>query len=185
MNQTNFCFFLFFFFLYLLDNKLLGQFNLVGLPPAPRGVPQVEVAFDIDANGIVNVSAKDKATNKETNIVIQSSGGLSDEEIETKNDADSLVYGTEKSLAEHGEKLSDEDKKEINDAIADLKALLENDNAEPKEIKEKTEVLQTAQMKIGQQMYGSGQESAESADSADENVQDAEFKDKDEKEKQA
>jgi molecular chaperone DnaK len=206
MNQTNFCFFLFFFFLYLLDNKLLGQFNLVGLPPAPRGVPQVEVAFDIDANGIVNVSAKDKATNKETNIVIQSSGGLSDEEIErmtreaeenveadkkrkelieAKNDADSLVYGTEKSLAEHGEKLSDEDKKEINDAIADLKALLENDNAEPKEIKEKTEVLQTAQMKIGQQMYGSGQESAESADSADENVQDAEFKDKDEKEKQA
>ena len=123
------------------DNKLLGQFNLVGLPPAPRGVPQVEVAFDIDANGIVNVSAKDKATGKETNIVIQSSGGLSDddiermtreaeenveadkkrkESIEAKNDADSLIYGTEKAVDEHGEKLSDEDKKAITDAIQDF-----------------------------------------------------------------
>merc|ERR1711871_550184 len=110
------------------ENKLLGQFNLVGIPPAPRGVPQIEVSFDIDANGIVNVGAKDKATGKEQNIVIQSSGGLSDEDIErmtreaeenveadkrrkeaieAKNDADSLVYGTEKSLSEHGEKLGD------------------------------------------------------------------------------
>jgi len=188
------------------DNKLLGQFNLVGLPPAPRGVPQVEVAFDIDANGIVNVSAKDKATGKETNIVIQSSGGLSDDEIErmtreaeenveadkkrkelieAKNDADSLVYGTEKSVVEHGEKLSDEDKKAINDAIADLKSLLENDQAEPEEIKAKTEVLNTAQMKIGQAIYGSGDSNSDDSAGSEENVQDAEFKDKDEKEKQA
>merc|ERR1712166_741868 len=183
------------------DNKLLGQFNLVGMPPAPRGVPQIEVAFDIDANGIVNVSAKDKATGKETNIVIQSSGGLSDDEIErmtreaednveadkkrkemieAKNDADSLIYGTEKSVVEHGEKLSEEDKK----AITDLKSLLENENAEPEEIKEKTEVLNTAQMKIGTAIYGSGEAGGEEA-KEEENVQDAEFKDKDEKEKQA
>jgi molecular chaperone DnaK len=189
------------------DNKLLGQFNLVGLPPAPRGVPQVEVAFDIDANGIVNVSAKDKATGKETNIVIQSSGGLSDddiermtreaednveadkkrkESIEAKNDADSLIYGTEKAVEEHGEKLSDDDKKAITDAIADLKSILENDSAEPEEIKEKTEVLNTAQMKIGQAIYGSG-EGGEGGqeESAEENVQDAEFKDKDDEKKQA
>ena len=187
------------------DNKLLGQFNLVGMPPAPRGVPQIEVAFDIDANGIVNVSAKDKATGKETNIVIQSSGGLSDDEIErmtreaednveadkkrkemieAKNDADSLIYGTEKSVVEHGEKLSEEDKKAITDAIADLKSLLENENAEPEEIKEKTEVLNTAQMKIGTAIYGSGEAGGEEA-KEEENVQDAEFKDKDEKEKQA
>merc|ERR1719158_70231 len=116
------------------QNKLLGQFNLVGVPPAPRGVPQIEVSFDIDANGIVNVGAKDKATGKEQNIVIQSSGGLSDEEIErmvqeaeknadadrerrefieVKNDADSTVYNVEKQLREHGDKLSDEDKKEV------------------------------------------------------------------------
>jgi molecular chaperone DnaK len=185
------------------DNKLLGQFNLVGMPPAPRGVPQIEVAFDIDANGIVNVSAKDKATGKETNIVIQSSGGLSDDEIErmtreaeenvetdkkrkemieAKNDADSLIYGTEKAVVEHGEKLSDEDKKQITDAIADLKSLLENENAEPEEIKEKTEVLNTAQMKIGTAIYGSGEAGGAPEE---ENVQDAEFKDKDDKEKQA
>ena len=189
------------------DNKLLGQFNLVGMPPAPRGVPQIEVAFDIDANGIVNVSAKDKATGKETNIVIQSSGGLSDDEIErmtreaednveadkkrkemieAKNDADSLIYGTEKSVVEHGEKLSEEDKKAITDAIADLKSLLENENAEPEEIKEKTEVLNTAQMKIGTAIYGSGEGEAGGEEAKEEeNVQDAEFKDKDEKEKQA
>merc|ERR1712100_931038 len=191
------------------DNKLLGQFNLVGLPPAPRGVPQVEVAFDIDANGIVNVSAKDKATGKEQNIVIQSSGGLSDddiermtreaeenveadkrrkESIEAKNDADSLIYGTEKSVSEHGEKLSDEDKKAIEDAIADLKSTLENDDADPDEIKEKTATLNTAQMKIGQAIYGTGegeqQQQQQQADGA-ENVQDADFEEKDDKKSSA
>merc|ERR1719158_605809 len=184
------------------DNKLLGQFNLDGLPPAPRGVPQVKVAFDIDANGIVNVSAKDKATNKETNIVIQSSGGLSDEEIErmtreaeenveadkrrkeaieAKNDADSLVYGTEKSLSEHGDKLSDEDKKAIEDAIAELKSTLENEDADPDVIREKTATLNTAQMKIGEQIYGTGAEGGDSSEGGEqkEDVQDAEFEEKD------
>jgi molecular chaperone DnaK len=190
------------------DNKLLGQFNLVGLPPAPRGVPQVEVAFDIDANGIVNVSAKDKATGKEQNIVIQSSGGLSDddiermtreaeenveadkrrkESIEAKNNADSLVYGTEKSVAEHGDKLSDEDKKAIEDAIADLKSTLENDDADPDEITEKTATLNEAQMKIGQAIYGSGEGEQQQAGGADgaENVQDADFEEKDDKKSSA
>mmetsp|Transcript_151554 Transcript_151554/g.368052 ORF Transcript_151554/g.368052 Transcript_151554/m.368052 type:complete len:639 (+) Transcript_151554:1-1917(+) len=188
------------------DNKLLGQFNLVGLPPAPRGVPQVEVAFDIDANGIVNVSAKDKATGKEQNIVIQSSGGLSDEDIErmtreaeenveadkrrkelieAKNDADSLIYGTEKSVSEHGEKLSDEDKKAIEDAIADLKSTLENDDADPEEIKEKTATLNTAQMKIGQAIYGTGDEQQQQQADGAENVQDADFEEKDDKKSSA
>merc|ERR1711871_209516 len=190
------------------DNKLLGQFNLVGLPPAPRGVPQVEVAFDIDANGIVNVSAKDKATGKEQNIVIQSSGGLSDEDIErmtreaeenveadkrrkesieAKNDADSLVYGTEKSLSEHGEKLGDDDKKAIEDAIADLKSTLENEDADPEEIREKTATLNTAQLKIGQAIYGTGDAGAAQGDDAQgaENVQDADFEEKDDKKSSA
>ena len=188
------------------DNKLLGQFNLVGLPPAPRGVPQIEVAFDIDANGIVNVSAKDKATGKEQNIVIQSSGGLSDEDIErmtreaeenveadkrrkeaieAKNDADSLIYGTEKSVSEHGDKLSDEDKKAIEDAIADLKSVLEGEEADPDLIKEKTETLNTAQMKIGQAIYGSGEGDAQGADTGGENVQDADFEEKDDKKSSA
>merc|ERR1719158_1051032 len=186
------------------DNKLLGQFNLVGLPPAPRGVPQVEVAFDIDANGIVNVSAKDKATGKEQNIVIQSSGGLSDEDIErmtreaeenveadkrrkesieAKNDADSLVYGTEKSLSERGEKLGDDDKKAIEDAIADLKSTLENEDADPEGIREKTATLNTAQLKIGEAIYGTGDAGAAQGDGAQgaENVQDADFEEKEER----
>merc|ERR1711988_2089084 len=116
------------------DNKMLGQFDLIGIPPAPRGVPQIEVSFDIDANGIVNVSAKDKGTGKEQNIVIQSSGGLSDDDIERmvqeaeanaeadakkkevielKNEADSLVYSTEKSLSEYRDKLEAEEKADV------------------------------------------------------------------------
>ena len=154
------------------DNKLLGNFDLVGIPPAPRGVPQIEVSFDIDANGIVNVDAMDKATGKKQNIVIQSSGGLSDDEIErmvqeaeankaadeerkaaieAKNDGDALVYSTEKSLSEHGDKLGDEDKASVEQQIADLKAALEGDDVE--EIKAKTEALQQAAMKIGEAMY--------------------------------
>merc|ERR1712166_538549 len=149
------------------DNKLLGQFNLVGMPPAPRGLSDDEIErMTREAEDNVEADKKRK------------------EMIEAKNDADSLIYGTEKSVVEHGEKLSEEDKKAITDAIADLKSLLENENAEPEEIKEKTEVLNTAQMKIGTAIYGSGEAGGEEA-KEEENVQDAEFKDKDEKEKQA
>mmetsp|Transcript_8967 Transcript_8967/g.11683 ORF Transcript_8967/g.11683 Transcript_8967/m.11683 type:complete len:667 (-) Transcript_8967:222-2222(-) len=179
------------------DNKLLGNFDLTGIPPAPRGVPQIEVTFDIDANGIVNVSAKDKATNKEQQISIQSSGGLSEADIENmikeaetnaeadkkrkalievRNDADALVYQTEKTVTEHGDKLSDEDKKEVNKAIADLKAALEKgDDADLEDIKSKKEALSKQAMKIGQAMYGSGEgQKQEQQD----DVKDAEFKDK-------
>merc|ERR1712216_598727 len=169
------------------DNKILGNFDLMGIPPAPRGVPQIEVTFDIDANGIVNVSAKDKATGKEQNISIQSSGGLSDAEIEEmiqqaeanaeadqnrkklielRNDTEALTYSTEKSLSEHGDKLSDEEKKEAEE-VDDLQA--------------KFTTLQQASMKIGQAMYGSGDASQQQG--SDQDTQDAEFKDKDEEKK--
>ena len=151
------------------DNKMLGQFDLVGIPPAPRGVPQVEVTFDIDANGIVNVSAKDKGTGKSQEIRIQASGGLSDadidqmvkdaeanaesdkarrEAVEAKNSAETLLDSTEKSLEEHKDKVSAEDKEAIENAMGDLKAALETDNAE--EIKEKSQALAEASMKMGQ-----------------------------------
>ncbi|MFN7038633.1 MAG: molecular chaperone DnaK [Alphaproteobacteria bacterium] len=154
------------------DNKMLGQFNLEGIAPAPRGMPQIEVTFDIDANGIVNVSAKDKATNKEQQIKIQASGGLSNDDIErmvkeaeskagedkrrkelveARNNADGLVYSTEKSLKEHGDKLSDTDKNSIETAINDVKSVLESEN--PEEIKTKTEALMQASMKIGELIY--------------------------------
>ncbi|HTN95459.1 MAG TPA: Hsp70 family protein, partial [Nordella sp.] len=156
------------------DNKMLGQFDLMGLPPAPRGMPQIEVTFDIDANGIVNVSAKDKATNKEQQIRIQASGGLSDSEVEkmvkdaeanaaedkkrkdlveAKNHGESLVHSTQKSLAEHGAKLSDADKSTIEAAIADVKSAMEGDDAEA--IKEKTNALAQAAMKLGEAIYKS------------------------------
>ncbi|WP_407965547.1 molecular chaperone DnaK [Bartonella sp. C271] len=154
------------------DNKLLAQFDLVGIPPAPRGVPQIEVTFDIDANGIVNVSAKDKGTGKEHQIRIQASGGLSDadiekmvqdaeahaaedkkrrENVEAKNQAESLIHSTEKSLSEYGDKLSAEDKGQIETAIADLKTALEGNDAE--EVKTKMQKLAEASMKLGQAMY--------------------------------
>jgi|TARA_R110002126_G_C10490909_1_gene504494 molecular chaperone DnaK len=165
------------------DNKMLGQFDLVGIPPAPRGVPQVEVTFDIDANGIVQVSAKDKATNKEQQIRIQASGGLSDndieqmvqdaesnsekdkakrDEVEARNGAESLIHATENSMEELGDKIGAEDKAAAEDAMQDLKAALEGDNAE--DIKAKTDALQKASMKIGEAMYRASQEedSAES-----------------------
>jgi molecular chaperone DnaK len=159
------------------DNKLLGQFDLVGLPPAPRGMPQIEVAFDIDANGIVNVSAKDKATGKEQQIRIQASGGLSDDEIERmvkdaethaeddkkrratverRNQAETLIHTTERSLTEHGDKVSAEDKKAIEDAVADLKSALEGEDADA--ITRKTEALAQASMKLGEAMYKASQE---------------------------
>ncbi|AFK55312.1 molecular chaperone DnaK [Tistrella mobilis] len=187
------------------DNKLLGQFDLVGIPPAPRGVPQVEVTFDIDANGLVNVSAKDKATGKEQAIRIQASGGLSDAEIErmvkeaeanaaedkkrkelveARNHADGLVHSTEKSLKEHGDKIGAEDRTAIEDAVTALKAALNGDDAD--DIKAKTEALSMAAMKLGEAMYKAGEQGdgptasgpgagAGAAGAADDGVVDADF----------
>ena len=158
------------------DNKLLGNFELVGIAPAPRGVPQVEVTFDIDANGIVNVSAKDKGTGKEQKIQIQASGGLSDEEIEKmvkdaeankdadkkkresvdiRNQADTLIHSTEKNLKEHGSKVSDAEKKAIEDGSNELKESLKSEDIE--DIKKKTEALVQASMKLGEAIYKSQQ----------------------------
>ena len=159
------------------DNKLLGEFNLEGIPPAPRGMPQIEVTFDIDANGIVNVGAKDKATGKEQAIRIQASGGLSDadieqmvkdaemhaaddkarkEAVETRNQADSLIYTTEKNLAEYGDKVSEEDKAGIEEAIAALRTAMEGEDVE--DIGAKSETLAQAAMKLGEAMYKAQQE---------------------------
>lgn len=164
------------------DNKLLGQFDLVGIPPAPRGMPQIEVTFDIDANGIVNVSAKDKATNKEQAIRIQASGGLSDadidkmvkdaeanaeadkkkkEMVEAKNQAESLVHSTEKTLKEHGDKISADEKSKIETELNALKTALEADDASV--IKEKTDSLMQASLKLGEAMYKSQQAEAAGA----------------------
>jgi len=197
------------------DNKLLGNFELVGIAPAPRGVPQIEVTFDIDANGIVNVSAKDKGTGKEQKIQIQASGGLSDEEIEkmvkeaeankeadkkkresvdARNQADTLIHSTEKNLKEHGAKISDAEKKSIEDASTALKEALKGDNVE--DIKKKTETLVQASMKLGEAIYKSQQntkpdsendDGKDNKDKKDDNVVDADFEEvKDEnKEKSA
>jgi len=168
------------------DNKLLGQFDLSDIPPAPRGMPQIEVCFDIDANGIVNVSAKDKATGKEQNIQIRSSGGLSDADIEkmvneaeafaaddkskkemteAKNEADSSVYSSEKSFNEHKDKLSDEDKTEIETALKEVREAMTGDDVEV--LKEKTSKLSAATMKIGQAVYGKAGEGDSSTVDAD------------------
>ena len=154
------------------DNKLLGQFDLVGIPPAPRGTPQIEVTFDIDANGIVNVSAKDKSTGKEQQIKIQASGGLSDEEIEkmvkdaeanaeadkkkreevdVKNQAESLVFQVEKNLKEHGEKINADDKSKIESDLKDLKEAVEKNDLDA--MKQKTQDLTQSSMKMGEAMY--------------------------------
>ncbi len=159
------------------DNKMLGQFDLVGIPPAPRGVPQVEVTFDIDANGIVHVSAKDKATNKEQSIRIQASGGLSDDDIEkmvkdaeanadadkerregveSKNRAEALVHSSEKNLEEYGDKISAEDKDAIENAIVNLKDALEKEDATAEEINTAATALAQASMKLGEAMYKEG-----------------------------
>ncbi len=165
------------------DNKILGQFDLVGLPPAPRGMPQVEVTFDIDANGIVNVSAKDKATGKEQQIRIQASGGLSDADIqrmvkeaesnaaedkkrrelvETRNQADGLLHSTERSLTEHGDKIDADEKAKIETAMADLKTALEGTDSEA--IRTKTQGLAEAAMKLGEIMYKAAQAEAGNAE---------------------
>jgi len=169
------------------DNKMLGNFELVGIAPAARGIPQIEVTFDIDANGIVSVSAKDKGTGKEQKIQIQASGGLSDEEIEkmvkdaeankdedkkkresvdARNQADTLIHSTEKNLKEHGAKVSDADKKAIEDASTDLKEAIKGTDTE--EIKKKTETLVQASMKLGEAIYKS-QEKKEGSPKEDDN----------------
>jgi len=184
------------------DNKLLGQFDLVGIPPAPRGMPQIEVTFDIDANGIVNVSAKDKATNKEQAIRIQASGGLSDADIEkmvkdaeanaqadkqkkelveTKNQAEGLIHATEKTLKEHGDKISAAEKSSIEDAMSALKTAAEGEDLAV--IKEKTETLMQASLKLGEAMYKQAAPEANTAEpqgaeaqtNTDEKVVDADF----------
>lgn len=191
------------------DNKLLGQFDLVGIPSAPRGVPQIEVSFDIDADGILNVSAKDKGTGKEQSIIIQSSGGLSDDDIEnmvrdaeanaesdklkkqfieTKNEIDSLVYSTEKTFSENKEKLDDETKSAVETAIKEAKEAVESaDESENgvAELKAKSDALQQASMKIGQAIYGQQQAGGDEAGEEkkdDGNTVDADFKEKEEKE---
>lgn len=176
------------------DNKMLGQFDLMGIPPAPRGMPQIEVTFDIDANGIVNVSAKDKATGKEQQIRIQASGGLSEADIEkmvkdaeanaeadkkrreavtAKNEADGLVHSTEKALAEHGSKVGETERRAIEDAVSDLKEALKGDDAEA--IKAKTQTLAQASMKLGEAMYKQQAEADAKKDAAKDDVVDAEF----------
>ena len=191
------------------DNKVLGQFDLAGIPPAPRGVPQIEVTFDIDANGIVHVTAKDKATNKEQAIRIQANGGLSDADIEkmvqeaesnkadddkrkaaveAKNQADAVIHSSEKALAEHGDKVGPEEKGAIETALADLKAAVEGDDAE--DISAKTQTLIQASMKLGEAMYkaqqGEGAEGGDAASEAtDESVVDAEFEEVDDDKKSA
>jgi len=186
------------------DNKLLGQFDLIGLPAAPRGVPQIEVTFDIDANGIVNVSAKDKGTGKEQQIRIQASGGLSEGDIqkmvkdaeahaeedkkrkaqvEAKNHAEALVHSTEKTLAEHGSKVGETERRAIENAIADLKEALKGNDADA--ITAKTNALAQASMKLGEAMYkqaapggdagGGGAAGGAGTEGKTEDVVDAEF----------
>jgi molecular chaperone DnaK len=192
------------------DNKLLGQFDLTGIPPAPRGVPQIEVTFDIDANGIVNVQARDKATNKEQAIRIQANGGLSDADIDkmvkeaeankaedekrkaqvdARNQADAVIHSTEKALAEHGDKVSADEKTAIETTLSDLKESLET--ADPEALQAKTQTLVQASMKLGEAMYkaqqgGDGAAQPEGAQAQPEDdVVDAEFEEVDGDEKSA
>ena len=187
------------------DNKLLGQFDLVGIPGAPRGVPQIEVTFDIDANGIVNVAAQDKATGKEQTIRIQASGGLSDEDIEkmvedaeqhaeedkqrkemveAKNQGEALIHATEKNLTELGDKVSEADKSTIEAAIAELREALGGEDADA--IKAKSEAVAQASMKLGEQLYQAQQAEADDggtddaqASGGDDDVVDADFEEVD------
>ena len=191
------------------DNKTIGRFELTDIPPAPRGVPQVEVTFDIDANGILNVGAKDLGTGKEQSIVITASSGLSDDEIEkmvkdaelhasedqqkramieARNQADGLVYTTEKALKEHGDKVDEETKKAIETALEELKTAMEGEDSEA--IKSKTEALATASQKLGEVMYKQAQSEAEAGDASAESdeqqddVVDAEFEEVDDEKKE-
>ena len=187
------------------DNKPLGQFDLVGIPPAPRGVPQIEVTFDIDANGIVHVNAKDKATNKEQSIRIQASGGLSDadidkmvkdaeahadedkkrkEQVEARNHAEAAVHQTEKALGEHGDKISAEEKKAIEDAVAATKEVLAKEDVSVEELQSAQQTLLQSSMKLGEAMYKAQQgedveHEVESKQAGDDDVVDAEFEEVD------
>merc|ERR1712238_512688 len=180
------------------DNKSLGEFDLVGIPPAPRGVPQIEVSFDIDADGILTVSGKDKGTGKEQNIIIKSSGGLSEDDIaqmvrdaesnaesdakrrkliEAKNDIDSLIYSTEKSLLDNGDKLDEDIKKDIEKAISEAKEVKDGEDLEI--ISTKKEALSQASMKIGEAIYKAQQTDVkEDGAAAGDEAQDAEFTEK-------
>jgi molecular chaperone DnaK len=182
------------------DNKLLGQFDLVGIPPAPRGVPQIEVTFDIDANGIVNVSATDKATGKEQSIRIQASGGLTEADItrmvkeaeshaeedkqrrelvEIRNQAEALVHSTERMLKEYGDKVGAGDKALVETALSDLKSAVQGDDKDT--IKQKVDALAQASMKLGEALYQSSQGGAAgggpsaSAGGPDDKVVDVDF----------
>ena len=180
------------------DNKLLGQFNLEGISPAPRGIPQIDVAFDIDANGIVSVSATDKATGKEQKITIEASGGLSDDEIENmikeaeanaeadkkvrelvdaKNQAEAIIHSAEKGIADAGDKITNEEKDPVEAAIKDLKEVLESEDLAA--IQEKTASLSQAAMKIGEKLYQQEQESAENSNEGDNGADDADIVDAD------
>jgi molecular chaperone DnaK len=184
------------------DNKLLGQFDLMGIPPAPRGMPQIDVTFDIDANGIVNVSAKDKGTGKEQRIQIQASGGLSEadiermvkdaeahavedkkrkEAVEAKNHAETVLHATEKTVAEHGTKLSDTDRRAIENAMADLREALKGNDASL--ITAKAGTLQQQSIKLGEAVYAQSQHSPGAPPSGNENVVDAEFTEIDDEDK--
>jgi molecular chaperone DnaK len=186
-----------------VDNKILGQFNLEDIPPAPRGMPQIEVTFDIDANGIVSVSAKDKGTGKEQNITIQASGGLSDDDIdrmvreaeenadadkarreliEAKNQAESLIHATEKSIEEHGDKVDPSTIEAIELAVAALKDELENENAD--KIKSGIQNVTEASMRLGEAIYTASQEGDDQGpmdmgreDGGDDDILDADFED--------
>ena len=183
------------------DNKLLGQFNLEGISPAPRGIPQVDVAFDIDANGIVSVSATDKATGKEQKITIEASGGLSDEEIEkmikeaesnaeedkkirelvdAKNQAEAIIHSAEKGIVDAGDKITDDERQPVEEAVKELKDVLEGEDLSI--LQEKTATLSQAAMKIGEKLYQEEQAAAEAAggaegsnDSADADIVDADY----------
>ena len=180
------------------DNKLLGQFNLEGISPAPRGIPQIDVAFDIDANGIVSVSATDKATGKEQKITIEASGGLSDDEIENmikeaeanaeadkkvrelvdaKNQAEAIIHSAEKGIADAGDKITNEEKDPVEAAIKDLKEVLESEDLAA--IQEKTASLSQAAMKIGEKLYQQEQESSENSNEGDNGADDADIVDAD------
>ena len=198
------------------QNKMLGQFDLVGIPPSPRGMPQIEVTFDIDANGIVNVSAKDKATGKEQQIRIQASGGLDEseiermvqeaeenaeedkkrkEQIETRNQADSLIYSTEKSLKEFGDKIDAGDRTAIEQAVSELREVLDSDDVEV--VKAKTDALAQASMKLGEAMYaaqadtegapesGAGPDKAGQETAGNDDVVDADFEEVDDDKKKS
>merc|ERR1712087_983350 len=166
------------------DNKLLGQFDLVGIPPAPRGVPQIEVSFDIDANGVVNVGATDKSTGKKQSVTVRSSGGLSDQEVErmvqeaeqmreadnkkkeavtARNDGETLCYQVEKQLSELKDKMSTADADDLRKKMEDVRTAMASDSADPEEIKAKTKDLQEASWKITQQAYQQGDNSSSEA----------------------